>query len=72
MDRCHKAGGSHRRAVAKTGMPLNGLLKRFGLINLDRLVKSTQTESGAGPSLGLVKKRFRTSEKGSGQQPVKP
>jgi hypothetical protein len=60
-------------------MPLGGSLKRFVSINLgeaeDQRCQLFEPEgrvlTSPGASLRLVKKRFRTSEKGFGQQPIK-
>jgi hypothetical protein len=66
------------RALAQTGIPLSGSLKRFLFINLGE-VEDQQCqlfEPGGrvlalpGASLRFIKKRFRTGEKGFGQQPV--
>ncbi len=66
------------QAVAQIGMPLSGSLKRFLSINLGEAEdqRCQVVEPGGrvltspGPSLRLVKKCFRTSEKGFAQQPV--
>jgi hypothetical protein len=60
-------------------MPLSGSLKRFLFIDLGeakdqrcQLVEPAgRVLTSPGASLSLIKKRFRTSEKGFGQQPVK-
>jgi hypothetical protein len=66
------------RAVAQTKILLSGSLKRFLLINLgvaeDKRYQLLEPEGrvliSPGASLRFIKKRFRTSEKGFGEQPL--
>jgi hypothetical protein len=65
-------------AVAQTRIPLSGSLKRFLFINLgeaeDQQCQLFEPRGRVlvlpGTSLRFTKKRFRTGEKGFGQQPV--
>jgi hypothetical protein len=67
------------QAVAQTKIFLSGSLKRFLPLNLgeaeDMRYQLFEPEGrvliSPGASLRFIKKRFRTSEKGFGQQPVK-
>ena len=66
------------QAVAQTRIPLSGSLKRFLFISLgeaqEQQCQLFEPEGRVlalpGASLRLIKKRFRTGEKGFGQQPV--
>jgi len=70
---------ANQGAVAQTRIPLNGSLKRFLFINLGEAEdqQCQLSEPGGrvlalpGASLRFTKKRFRTGEKGFGQQPLK-
>jgi hypothetical protein len=69
----------HYRAVAQTGIPLSGSLKRFLFINLGEAQEQRcqlfepegRVLTSPGVRLRFIKKRFRTSQKAFGQQPVK-
>jgi hypothetical protein len=68
-----------KRTAAQTKILLSSSLKRFLLINLgtaeEQRYQLFEPEGrvliSPGASLRFIKKRFRTSEKGFGQQPVK-
>jgi hypothetical protein len=75
----HVTGVKIKRAVAQTRIPFSGSLKHFLFINLgkaeDQQCQLFEPKGRVlalpGASLRFIKKRFRTNEKGFGQQPAK-